>query len=39
MAAKSTILDAATVLYANDVIDEQDFVCIYENTRRNPEFQ
>ena len=40
MATKSTILDAATVLYANDVIDEQDFVCIYENTRRrNPEFQ
>jgi hypothetical protein len=40
MAAKSTILDAATALYVNDVIDEQDFFSIYDSTRRkSPEFQ
>ena len=36
----NAIIDAATALYTNDLIDEYDFLSVYESTRRkSPEFQ
>ena len=41
MAVSNNVLfDAAAALFANDVIDEEDLLAIYENTRiKSPEFQ
>ena len=36
----NAIIDAATALYTNDLIDEYDFLWVYESTRiKGPEFQ
>jgi hypothetical protein len=41
MAVSNDLLfQASAVLYVNDVIDEDDFVAVYEDTRlKSPEFQ
>ena len=36
----NAIIDAATALYTNDLIDEYDFLSVYESKRRkSPDFQ
>ena len=39
-ASTSSLVDAATALFVNDVIDENDFVAVYDHSRqKSPEFQ
>ena len=38
--SNNSLLDAATALFVNDVIDEREFVAVYDQTKRkSPEFQ